>query len=801
MQPRRKKTCLCLLMVGAVLGGLGLGGLGLPVSSQAEEADAHTQQTHAQHTSRALDEIVVMAERRGKALHEVPLSIAVVTRQQADQVQLENFEDMSRYVPNLKIQTNGMFNYIHIRGFGSSYNEGFEQSVGFFVDDIYYSRPHSLLMGLLDIDRVEVLRGPQGTLFGKNTVAGAVTVHSAMPSDNWQVEGTGTIGSNDLKTGEGVVNIPLWDDRAAIRLAAYYTDRDGFLRNTTLGLDDGGYDTLTLRAKARLDLTPDLQLVLTYQRNRVEVFQGIRNQLSANSFQPFLDLMRQFDPETEAELDVLTNALDIAPYGLQTSNDYVARLGYDFRGYDLSLIVGHGGFDRFGETDFDGTPIPVIGVTDDQTHQQTSVEARLISPPGRVEFIGGLYYLTADLRDSTDLSAAYSEDLADTLFGLTIPSALLQLPGAVLGDGVGLLTGLLPDVPVLLERRTSDFQQDSQTLAIYGQLGWQVTQRLKLDGGVRLSRDEKRITYDQSLGTGLQFPGPTLLLGPVAGMEDFAFSDKRDEFVLAPKLSATWQLADWGWVYATLGRGYKSGGYNAVALRREGIEFEDERADTVEAGLKTRFLDNRLTVNLNLFHTDFRNLQIAVFNGFDIVVSNAPRAVAQGAELEAMVTTDWGLSLFGGVGLLKASYKNFKNGQCISDQPLPSFGPGAGFCDQTNDRLANAPRLQGAVSADQTIGLGNLAFALVVGGDAIYQDDMDLQVDLDPLDRQPAYWLFNLRAGVKSRDGAIAFIVMGRNLTDEIYRVDSMDAPLFGGTHTATTAQPRSCQAMLKFTL
>lgn len=750
----------------------------------------------------SVEEIIVAAEHRQRALHDVPLSVAVMTREQADQVQLANFEDMSRYVPNLKIQTNGMFNYIHIRGFGSSYNEGFEQSVGFFVDDIFYSRPHYLLMGFLDIDRVEILRGPQGTLFGKNTVAGAVSVHSAMPEQGWYFGGTGTVGSNNLKTVEAIANIPLWQDKAALRLAAYYTDRDGFMHNTTLNVDDGAFDTLSLRGKARVKITDDLQLTLTYQRNEIEVFHGIRNQLSANSFAPFLDLMQQFDPETEASLDKLTTALDLAPYGLQTSDDYVGRLDYQWHAYDLSLILGSSGFDRFGETDFDGTPIPMIGVTDDQTHRQTSAEIRLVSPPGAWEFVGGLFYLNTRLRDSTDLSAAYSADLAQTLFGLTLPAALLRVPTDFVGEGVlTSLRNLAPAVPVLLERRTSDFHQNSQSLALYGQLGWYVTQHIQIDGGLRVGWDQKKVRYDQSLGTGLQFPGPTLLLGPVAGMEDFSYTDTRDEFSLAPKLSVTWRVTPWASVYATAGRGQKTGGYNAVALRPEGVEFEDERADTIEAGIKSRFFNGQLNANLNVFRTDFKNLQIAVFNGFDIVVSNAPRAVAQGAELEVMMTTNWGLSLFGGAGLLQSSYRDFKDGQCISNNPIPSFGGQNGFCNQSGNRLANAPKVQGALSANQAIALGNWPIDLIVGGDVMYQDDMDLQVDLDPLDRQPAYWMFNVRAGVTTRDGAVSLTIMGRNLTNEIVRVDSMDAPLFGGTHIATTGQPRTWQAQLKVSM
>ena len=724
-----------------------------------------------------LDEIVVKAQKREQNVQDVPLSITAISDVQIEQSDMEDLNDLGKYTPNLKVQTNGIFNHIYIRGLGSGFNEGFDQSVGFFIDDVYYARSHYLIAGLLDVSRVEVLRGPQGTLFGKNTVAGAVSIFSGTPHDDYEAKGSVTLGRYDLHTYHGVLNVPIVEDRIAGRFAAYYTKRDGFLHNTTLNQDDGAQQVFTGRAKVRFEINDQLSTTVSYLKNRGEIFRGIRSQLSAAVNPEWLTLMRSYDPQSEANVEDGRTSTDAPNAGVQDSDDVIAYFDYEPSDHLFQFIVAASQYTRDGGVDFDATPVPMMNVLVDQEFEQISAELRVVSPPGEIEYVAGLYYLNSTLNDFTDLTGTFTPDIVTALgasiLGVNPPQELSDLFTTASVTGTS-------------ERRISRFRQNTESASAFGQLTWYVTEDLSLIGGMRYGIDIKDVFFEQEVDPGLVFQG-------IAGMENFSETTEIEERDFAPKVSALWSFAEWGNVYATYAVGGKSGGFNALSLRASQTRFEPESADTYEAGVKTELFDGKARLNISGFRTDFENLQINVFNGFDNIVRNAPEAVVQGVEVDFTAVTDFNLTLFSSFSYLDSYYAEFSDGPCQSNDSAASFtDTSGGECDLKGEPLTNAPKFQGSVSGNQMFSLDNFPVDLMVGGDVLYQHDVYLAADVDPLDMQPAQWKFNARAGLMSKDQRFALTLFVKNLTDETTRVASGDVALFIGTHVATVDQPRT---------
>lgn len=741
------------------------------VASGKEESDA------AESSAPRLDEIVVKAQKREQSVQDVPLSITAISDVQIEQTDMEDLNDLGKFTPNLKVQTNGIYNHIYIRGLGSGFNEGFDQSVGFFIDDIYYARSHYLIAGLLDVERVEVLRGPQGTLFGKNTVAGAVSIYSGAPHDDYELKGSFTLGKYDLHTYHGVVNLPLIEDRLAGRFSAYFTKRDGFLYNTTLDEDDGAQQVFTGRAKLRFEASEDLSVTLAYLKNRGEIFRGIRSQLSAAVNSEWLTLMRSYDPKTEVDIEDGQTSTDAPNYGVQDSDDFMAYLDYEPADHLFQLILATSAYTRDGGVDFDATPIPMMDVLVDQEFEQISVEFRVVSPAGEIEYVAGLYYLNNTLNDFTDLNGNFTPDIVTALgasvIGVNPPQELSDLltQASVVGTE---------------ERRISRFRQKTESASAFGQLTWYINEDLSLTGGLRYGIDIKDVWFEQEVDPGLVFQG-------IVGMENFSATEKITERDFAPKVSVLWSFSEWGNVYATYAVGGKSGGFNALSLRASQTRFEPESANTYETGIKTELLDGQARLNISGFRTDFENLQLNVFNGFDNIVRNASEAVVQGVEVDFTAMTASNFTLFGAFSYLDSYYAEFSDGPCQTNDTAAAFtDTSGGECDLKGQPLTNAPKFQGSLSANQIFNLKRMPIDVVVGGDVLYQHDVYLAADVDPLDMQPAQWKFNARAGLMSKDQRFSVTLFVKNLTNETTRVASGDVALFTGTHVATVDQPRT---------
>ncbi len=767
-------------VLGVVVGAL----LGVALSSQlawgqdvsdeieASDVDAEPLTQRAAPTHQGLDEVIVTAQKRAQSIQEVPLSITAISGEAIKMSDIQDMNELSRHTPNLKVEAAPAQTNVYVRGLGSDTNEGFEQSVGVFIDDIYYSRSAYLNSALLDINRVEVLRGPQGSLFGKNTISGAISIYTGIPDFEFTTDIEAQMGEWDSKMVSAVVNAPIIDDTLAVRVAGYYQDRGTFMTNTFHNTDDGEIENRTLRAKVRFDPSEDVRMVLTYLYNESVTPQGLRTQYTTVPDE-FMTLFQAFDPEAEDDRSDGQSSKDtISTAGLNT-NDLILNVGFDLWNHDFTWVSGGSLLDRAIFVDADFGPTQGIILAGEQDYKQWSSELKVVSPEGVLEYVAGLYYFGSILHNYQRLDLIPIDDIFADAVTLIGAGALAPVEDQILG--------LMPDIELVPERVETFYRQENHSYAAYGQATWHATETLRLIVGARYAVDFKDLEMQADL-TSLNgvVPGSPVFQA-VLSAEEFDTVEDQIARDFSPKVSALWSVTEWANLYATYAQGFKAGGFNANATNDDDIEFGPEVAVTYEGGLKTEFWDNRARVNVGLFRTEFEDLQVTVFTGVNTVVRNAAGAVSQGLELDGTVLFDFGLLASFSYAWLDAKYKDYSEGSC------PSTGPSNedenGHCDLSDRQIAKAPKYQASLTLNQMIPLGNLPFGMIVGLDILHHGGVFLQHDLDPLDYQEAYTLLNGRVGVGAEDLSWSFLVSMRNITDEVVLYGSADVPVYTGAH------------------
>ncbi len=732
---------------------------------------------------RGLDEIIVTAQKKEQDIREVPISVSAVSGEALKDQNIQDFSDLSKYTPNLTVVSGGVFNEVAIRGLGSGQLEGFEQSVGLIIDDVYYGRLHYLSMAFLDVKQIEVLRGPQGTLFGKNTIAGALTVRTEDPHEEYEASLTGEIGTYQKLAGTIVGNIPIIEDFVSVRIAATHSEREGFFYNSFLDMNDGRFTQDLVRGKVKFTFSDTAELVLTAVYNRYDTPQGAGFEIDRVG--SGLGVLSEiFDPEFETRLD-RQGSQDQQSKSLQINKDFTAKAKFELFDLSFDLIGHHSQFDRDNFVDGDFSPVPVIFLEELQLYDQSSLELRVAGDTnfgswGDGEFIGGVYLFRSHLDADTNISVGKIDNLGGTL-GLVLDDILNPIP--LVGP---LLLGILdtPNIGAPVEKRDGTLVQDTQSVAAFGQFTWHIRPWISVVAGMRISVERKegsQFAQNFELGT---IPSEGLLIQPILGAENINEDDLfRRESEFSPKLSVIWRATDNINVYATYARGFKSGGFNTQALTAEEIEFEPEQSDTYELGFKADFLDGVGRVNVGLFRTEFTDLQTFIFNGLAPIVENAAASVSQGVEIEGGAVLPWGFFLGGSASFLDAYYTEYENGPCQAGQ--------SGFCDLTGERLG-APRYQLTVIVDYTTLLFDWPIELIVGGDLYFQGKQYLQADLDEFDSQDAYYRVNFRASLKSLDGWWSASVFLKNAFDKTIKIRGFDVPLFNGSHWARAGDPRT---------
>ncbi|MEP7312240.1 MAG: TonB-dependent receptor [Pseudomonadota bacterium] len=723
------RVALALLCVGSL--------------AMTDRADAAQAPVPATADPAVLEEVTVTARRREESLQSVPIAVTALSGADLVARNVVNLDDLTAFAPNIKVNagraTSSTIN-AYIRGVGQ--NDplwGFEPGVGIYLDDVYIARPQGALLDVYDVQRVEVLRGPQGTLYGKNTIAGAIKYVTRDITGPATLKASATLGTYNQREVKLSGSAPVVADRIYVGGAIAYMRRDGFgeLVNdgnprlfNSVGQDVSDKDVLAARGNVTFTWGDDSQLRLL-----ADTVQDNSNAVGGKRLNNFLQpaLVDRYDQRTD--MPVNRDKFTVTGY----SATYTQTLGDAWSG---KLVGSY----RKGEgrqfIDFDELNGNFFQVPAQYSDDQTSGEGQLTYEAGRWKGVGGLYYFSGTACGAFDAS----------LGGFNLTS---------------LTKGCV----------------DTESLAAYTDLTLGLTDRLNLNAGARWNRDTKDATVFVAQYLGRLAANATLFdqNNVPAGFTLLAvqtnYRNERRFSNVSPRFGADFSFTDRVMGYVSYSRGFKSGGFdmrgNAAANPATRNGYEPETADNFEAGLKSTLLDDRLRLNLTVFYTPYKDLQITT-QQFQIVggnptnvtaVLNAGKQLNQGIELESSWRPTKALTFDLNVGYLSSKFEDFLLG-CTP----PSAG--CTFNATALNRPINAPRWTTSLNSAYVWDLAG--GALSVHATYQYRTATKVANPTASVTDQGSYAI--LDAGLAfATDGNWRIALEGKNLLDKEYRVAGYD--------------------------
>ncbi|MBC7521559.1 MAG: TonB-dependent receptor [Sandarakinorhabdus sp.] len=598
-----------------------------------------------------------------------------------------------------------------IRGLGSSVvavsqaNDGLEPGVGFYVDQVYHARPATAAFDFVDIDRIEVLRGPQGTLFGKNTTAGAIHIITRAPSFDWQAQGEASYGEHGFFQARAAISGPLLADRLAFRVSGLATRRDGVLHNVTTGKDQNTLNNQSLRGQLLWQASDALALRLNADWSNFN--SECCTQVYLRTGTSLRPAARQF-PALAAGLGYAppsTNAYD-------RLTDIDARLAVDTNEGGVSLVIdwnlGHAvitsvtawrfwNWNAANDRDYTGLKIQLQqGIPSRQ--DQVSQELRMASnDDGPLGYVVGLYYFRQVITGRP--ISIYGATAATWLIGPTTGTPAVAVPANLL-DGYG-------------QDGNTRFAADSY--ATFGEVNWKASNRLTLTGGLRYTIEHKVGDYATFVFGGLPTDIPALANAKLSILRPQTYGARSDDGSLSGRANVAYRIADGIFAYASHARGFKSGGINMSGLPLDAQNqpalatavVRPERNTSWEAGLKAELLGQRLRLNLAGYATQVRDFQATLVDSTQTValrgyLSNIPRVTVKGFEADAIAAPLAGLQLRASVAYADGRYAEYPRGPC----PLERQGTATTACDLTGGRLSGLPRWSTTLGGDYTLPVG-----------------------------------------------------------------------------------------------
>lgn len=733
-----------------------------------------------------LEEVLVTSQKRVQTLQEVPISVAAVTGDKLEKMGVENLEDLTAYVPNIHFTETGLSTQMRIRGIGSDNSQGFEQSVGVYKDGIYHSRAQLFRAPMFDVERVEVMRGPQGTLFGKNSIAGAVDIITAKPTNEFEGRVTGTY-ETEFKTKElnGFVSGPL-SETVSGRLAMRYYDDPGFMVNTIKNRDEADTEEKSIRGSLAWEASENLDVLLTVEHNAfdvqgraIEVTQDIPSisevpppaGFGGLTYQQILSLVLPglappvFDGTTFESVQDYRRQSNSPEFSDNKIDQLTLRLDYQLGDYTLTSLTGGLRFEYNENCDCDFTPVDFFDLDSYEEYEQFSQEFRIASPEGSsFSWIAGAFFQTYDQTFNDD-------------FNISPTSGLGPLVAARTNEALG--------AAFVNNRVARRFNQSSDAWAVFAEGTWYATDRLSLTLGARFTEEDKDASKTlniENLSTGAPIDNPVL----AAVFTDFFKADteqdtghnlnaSRSESAFTPALTISFDASDDVMAYAKISKGFKAGGFDPRTNNADRFEFEEEKVTAVELGSKMRFMENRSELNVAVFHMDYEDLQVSQFDGaVGFNIGNANSTIVQGIEIDGRMQLTNHLSASYGVAILDFEYEDFTNGNCYFGQAPDSIVGTDEFCDYTGLRGVYTPELTFNLGFQYTRPLGSLE--LQAGLDAQWVDKQQVHVNLDPRGEIDAYTMLDARLGIEGDSWGVA--LLGKNLLDEEIISYSANMPL-----------------------
>lgn len=695
-----------------------------------------------------IEEVVVTAQKRESALQDTPIAITALSSSAIEDRQIDSMPQIQHLAPNLVFNTLGGTANLYMRGIGTDINDSLaEPGVALYIDGVYQGVTGDQSAVYNDLERIEVLRGPQGTLYGRNSTGGNVHIFTRQPGFLPELNASVLVGDYDRIKGHVSAAGPLVEDRLAARASFVVDQRDGVRDNPFDGDDIDERDLQSGRVAVLFTPTSDVEFTLrgdwterkddSPRWDYIEVIEGA-------GLNPFMfggvaapgseEIMN--DGVTEYETDM---------WGISGTLDW--QIG----AATVRSITAYRESDWGGPYDNDGTNIPFLQAHPTQTSEQFSQELNLIGTAldARLDWIVGLYYFQQDSLAEYTYELEVLQPVLEAAFGLP--------PGGLADPALNPVWAPRINTSQGSAAPFNDFNsvQDTESRAIFAQGTYNLTEALRVTAGLRYTSDEKDVVQTR-----------TTNISP-AVCRDLRQDDSWNE--------TTWTLiADFDvtadvMVYASISQGFHAGGFNGGSC---GDVYDPETLIAYETGLKSRFADNRVQLNLAAFYYDYEDYQARLFVDQMALVENAAKAAVRGVEAEFQINPVAGLSFDGSMSWLDAEFDEF-----AADNPMT---PAVELVDLENNQLLRSPEFSYNAGAQYRFDLGN-AGSLTARYEIAYKDDYFISIFNDDFARIDAYTLQNLRLlwsdGV--RWDVQAFV---ENVADEEYFEAIVLTPSAGGS-------------------
>lgn len=811
-----------------------------------------------------LEEVVVTAQKRAEDVQDVPISITTMSGDFMEDSGIDTLQDMSFYTPNLTLSKSSQVanNRIIMRGVGSVGNNAIEPSVAVFIDGVYYPRPASVVGSLTDLEMVEVLRGPQGTLFGRNASMGALNIRTAKPSDEFEGVIRGSYGNFDALRISGSATGGIAENTAG-RLSFSYSDRDGYGDNTfTAGgsqAEVGAWEDTSIRGKLYFSPADDLDITLTLDYAKVENEGGVIEVKSDTVLPQYL-----------GTLSTVLNTVPLTPGG--PTPDATDTFDYDINqdhrdngddeqvgvSADIEWSVGEHtvrsitAYRDWSNDTFESAlrlPADLLNRVTTYETESFSQEFQILSPTGgKVEYVAGFYYYDEDysIGQDFDLGAQFCSPAIGNLIGagsvasgsaaatalaagitgpifggdvvtaatvaagiiaglFTTPAAITTaIPTVTIGQATAALAAAAALTPANIAAAATaiggaasgvcnaaaqtdavdaDFNQDTTSIAFYGQATVNVTDQLRFTGGVRWTSDEKDGSFTQAINNPLL--GPPSLTNPFGinlRIPETFPNLQFDDDELTWLVNASYYLTDDIMGFATFSTGYKSGGFNSDGANRViPRTFNSETVDNIEIGVKSTLFDNRMIANLTFFRTDIDEFQDRQFDGVSFIVQNAGELRQQGIELDIQASPIEQLYAVLGVSYLDSEFQQFADATplpaVIALTPPGVIPPGQNLAGQRNHF---SPEWQLSLVVEWTDQLPNTDLSWFVRGEYQFVDDLNVgaETNQNAQSLQEAYDLVNARFGLRGVNDKWEIAGFVKNATDEGYCQTIFNQPI-----------------------
>ncbi|ODS94073.1 MAG: TonB-dependent receptor [Erythrobacter sp. SCN 62-14] len=745
--------------------------------------------------------VVTGVRRRDEDVQKIPLAISSIDSKTFEDANLVLLGDLQQLVPSMQVVSfNPRNTNINIRGLGANIaltNDGLDSGVGFYIDDVFYARPGQAQFDLIDIEQIEVLRGPQGTLFGRNTTAGAINIRTRRPTYDARFTGEASVGDVGFYQLRASLSGALIEDSVAARLSLSRSGRDGFLVNRFDGSKAQDSDSFSIRGQLLIEPVNDLSLLLIGDYARQD--QNFVLNVVANVFTSFdngapipnniIDRTNRagrplppVDPFARIGDSDSPFQSNMESYGLS------GTVKWDLGSATLTSITAYRWWDWDPANDGDSTSLPVITRAQVVNRlRQFSQELRLASDGDRrlSYSIGAFYYFQTN-RGTTNFD-----------FGSAAPNWFFPALAPAVADAA--LNGFGYE---------GISTPTTRSYALFGQTVWKATDALQFTLGLRYTHERKNGTYDQRQISGVPVDTlPAALQGPVTAIRNnfgpvLNFGTSFTDDNLSALLAASYAFTDDVLGYASFSFGRKSPGLNLTALP-VGVDPEvlPEDVRAYEIGIKTSLIDRRLTANLAAFWIDTDNYQTAIIdqdpfnpNVFRQYIANAQKVTSRGIEADVIAAPTDRIRFTASAAYTDAFYASFANAPQAPERA--NLGQ---IQDLTGEVLSGVPRFTYSLAADLTQPIGDWgggSVELYSRTDFSHRSSFFTAVTNSRFSKVPGYGLLNARVGIRREDGRWDLSVWARNLTDQDF-FETLGVGNFGLV-TAILGPPRTVGATLR---